>query len=116
MNPIAANPEINPTTAAGIIAIACVASCVCTSKYTVDASSSNSPNFPSFSAEIPECNVSAVNTDTIQAKKTCHPRLCCQKLASSSNMNSSPPTGALNAVATPTAAPAVTKLRLSVGF
>ena len=44
VNPMAANPLINPTTAAGIIAIAWVASCVCTSKYTVEASSSNRPN------------------------------------------------------------------------
>ena len=47
---------------------------------------------------------------------TCQPRLCCQKEATSSKANSSPPMGALKAVATPTLTPAVTKSRLSFGL
>lgn len=52
----------------------------------------------------------------VTTQPTCHPKLCCQNDATSSNANSSPPIGALKAVATPTATPAVTKSRLSLGF
>ncbi len=41
---------------------------------------------------------------------------CCQKDAISSSTNSRPPMGAEKATATPIAAPAVTKSRLSLGF
>jgi hypothetical protein len=58
----------------------------------------------------------SVSVAHMHAKKICHPRLCCQKLATSSNANSRPPIGALNAAATPAATPAVTKSRLSLGL
>mmetsp|Transcript_18404 Transcript_18404/g.39566 ORF Transcript_18404/g.39566 Transcript_18404/m.39566 type:complete len:302 (-) Transcript_18404:724-1629(-) len=58
----------------------------------------------------------SVRVAHMQAKKTCQPKLCCQKLATSSNANSRPPMGALKAAATPTDTPAVTKSRLSLGL
>eukprot|EP00955_Chlamydomonas_euryale_P054249 355754-Chlamydomonas_euryale.AAC.11 len=80
-------------------------------------SSSNHPKLPEPSSHLPaDLDTFSASVAIMQAKKTCQPRLCCQKLATSSNANSRPPMGALNAAATPTDTPAVTKSRLSLGL
>lgn len=56
--------------------------------------------------------MSAVNVANIQQKKIIQPNLIVQNDETSSMANSSPPTGAPKAAATPAAAPAVVKLRL----
>lgn len=53
-----------------------------------------------------------MNVDTMQAKNVCHDNFMFQKDDTSSMENSSPPTGAPKAEATPAAAPAEMKLRL----
>lgn len=59
-----------------------------------------------------ELNRSVVNVDIIQQKKICQDSVTVQNDDTSSMENSSPPTGAPNAEATPAAAPAEMKFLL----
>ena len=74
---------------------------------------SNRPKTPLNLNELnEELNRSAVKVASMQQKKIIQPNFMLQKEDTSSMANSSPPTGAPNAAATPAAAPAVVKFRL----
>lgn len=84
---------------------------------TMNFSGSKSPKLAlKWKASKDELTMSAVNVANIQQKKIIQPNLIVQNDETSSMANSSPPTGAPKAAATPAAAPAVVKLRLSSEF
>lgn len=58
--------------------------------------------------------LTVVNVDTMQQKNVCQESFMFQKDETSSIENKRPPTGAPNADATPAAAPAEMKLRLTL--
>mmetsp|Transcript_2266 Transcript_2266/g.5761 ORF Transcript_2266/g.5761 Transcript_2266/m.5761 type:complete len:300 (+) Transcript_2266:225-1124(+) len=107
-------PAVTPMTAAGAMASTCVEKESDASNAT---SLSNHPKWPRPMRAAPALlDRLSASVAHVHAKNTCHPSECCQNDATSSNANSRPPMGALNAVATPTDTPAVTKSRLSLGL
>ena len=122
MNATASSPQETPIAAAGSIDAAWLASCVLTSKSTVEAAPSKRPKRarpspPPFAAAAPaERRVSTVSTAATHAKKIWAARAAEKGIESSSKANSNPPMGAPKAAAMPTAVPAATKSRLSFGL
>mmetsp|Transcript_6168 Transcript_6168/g.24983 ORF Transcript_6168/g.24983 Transcript_6168/m.24983 type:complete len:382 (+) Transcript_6168:1464-2609(+) len=117
VNPAAKAPVSTPTSAAGNTERRCVETFLFTWN-TVDMSGVTVPNDPVVSAmaccadsknlSVKSAVMHAKNVSTASAGDQCD--------ATSSYANSKPPMGAPNAVATPHAAPAVTKSRLSLSF
>jgi hypothetical protein len=117
VNPAANAPVSNPTSAAGNTD----RRCVLTFRFTwntVDISGVTVPKLPSLVIQT-RCALSrnlSVNIAVMQAKNVSTARAGDQCEATSSYANNRPPMGAPKAVATPHAAPAVTKSRLSLSF
>ena len=123
VNATASSPQATPIAAAGSMEATWLASCVRTSKSTVEAAPSKrpksalpSPPPPAAAASPADRSVSTVSTAATHAKKICAARAAENGTDSSSNANSKPPMGAPKAAAMPTAVPAATKSRLSLGF
>mmetsp|Transcript_25415 Transcript_25415/g.71274 ORF Transcript_25415/g.71274 Transcript_25415/m.71274 type:complete len:251 (-) Transcript_25415:404-1156(-) len=110
---VAARPHTAPTTTAGRNAMTWVEITRATSKTTV-LGWEKSPKWPSVKPTSTDLKELSEKTAHMQAKKICQPSFCCQKEATSSKAKSSPPMGALKAVATPAATPAVMKSRFSL--